>query len=93
MIYSLVVPVGRCSERNPQGVATQGHYVVENGQVILTDAEGNRTSRRATLKAGDDHRTIAARLILHRWQDERRSSNTQNGFGRGEVLEYDRWKY
>jgi hypothetical protein len=92
MIYSLVVPVGRCSERNPQGTATQGHYVVENDQVILTDEEGHKTSGRAALN-GQGHRTVAARLILRRWQDERRNSKIPNGFGSGELLEYDHWKY
>jgi hypothetical protein len=70
-IHHIIVPVGRCTESAPQGVAAESHYLVTGNTVQLCDAEGHTTGAEATLKAGDDHRTIAARLVKHRWQDER----------------------
>jgi hypothetical protein len=90
MIYTVIVPTGRQTERHPQGTAQQGHYVIEGDTVFLTDADGNKSNHKAPLN-GLPHRVVAARLILHRWQDER--SESLNGFGRGDRLAYPKCSY
>jgi hypothetical protein len=84
-IKHIVVTVRQPSgDRNDRGSCEEAHYTVENGVLMLVDANGELlrgnfgeliTHR---MEPGESERTIASRLVLARW----RASDSASDFNR-----------
>ncbi len=69
------------------GAVEHGHYVVADGFVVLTDADGQPTSDKRLLNPGGDPKLIAMAMIKAR----RRNSGSPVGFN--DKLLYKRIRY
>jgi hypothetical protein len=86
-IKSVVVIVANPIRKGDLGEVAEGHYLVENGIITMTNADGiplrdDNTGRRIThtLERGEDAKGVAKRLVLRQYRTQHRDE--MSGFHR-----------